>query len=82
LNLEAAVSYAQLVNVNAVQLGTMKRIKPNDDANSYLMHKVNGTQVGVGGSGARMPFDCAGATCLNATEINNLLTCINGGANP
>lgn len=82
LNLSAANSYGALVNVNASQLATMKRIKPNDVANSYLVHKVQGTHVGVGGVGGKMPPGCSGASCLSATELQAVKDWINAGAPP
>jgi hypothetical protein len=48
-------AYDNIVNVEAVELSSMDRIEPNDVANSYLIHKVEGTHRDVGGSGARMP---------------------------
>lgn len=82
LNLTAAVSYANLVNVNAFQLGSMKRIKPSDVAFSYLVHKVEGTQGTVGGSGGKMPQGCSGASCFSAAQIQAIKDWINAGAPP
>lgn len=47
--------YANLVNAPSIQVRTMMRIKPGDPSQSYLWHKVNGTQAEVGGSGQIMP---------------------------
>jgi len=77
LDLSSGVSYGNIFNVNSGELPSMKRIKPGDPANSYLLHKVNGTQGTVGGSGQRMPFGCSGASCLSAatrTAIENWIT--------
>jgi len=77
LDLSAGASYGNIFNVNSTQLPSMKRIKPGDPASSYLLHKVNGTQGSVGGSGSRMPFGCSGASCLSAatrTAIENWIT--------
>jgi len=57
----------------------MKRIKPNDVANSYLVHKVEGTQGAVGGSGGQMPLGCSGSSCLSAAQINDIKAWINLG---
>jgi len=82
LNLAAVSSHGNLVNVNSFQLPSMKRIKPNDVLNSYLVHKVEGTQASVGGSGQRMPFGCTGSSCLSLAQINNIKAWINSGAPP
>lgn len=80
LTLDAGVSYGELVNVNSTQLPSMKRIKPNDVANSYLIHKVEGTQASVGGSGQRMPL--TGPPFLSNTDIQKIKDWINQGAPP
>lgn len=79
LDLTAGNSYDLLVNVNSVELPSMKRIKPNDVAHSYLVHKVEGTQGTVGGSGGKMP---ASGCCLSAAQINDIKAWINAGAPP
>ena len=35
----------------------MNVVTPNDTANSYLWHKINGTHGKVGGKGGEMPKD-------------------------
>jgi Ca2+-binding RTX toxin-like protein len=62
LRLDAANSYANLVNVASSEVPSLKRIKPGDDDNSYLVHKIEGTQT-VGG---RMPLN---STPLSAANI-------------
>ena len=57
----------------------MDRIEPFDVPNSYLVHKVEGTQASVGGFGEQMPL--VGAA-LAATHINDIKTWINDGAPP
>jgi hypothetical protein len=80
MELTAGVSFNMIVNVNSHELPSMKRIKPNDVAHSYLVHKVEGTQGAVGGSGVQMPKGCSGATCLSAAQINDIKAWINAGA--
>jgi mono/diheme cytochrome c family protein len=82
LNLQAAVSYGNIVNVPSTQLPSMLRIKPNDTANSYLIHKVEGSQGNVGGSGGRMPQGCSVNTCLSGAQINAIKAWVNAGAPP
>ena len=79
LNLSAALAHAQLVNIAAQELGSMKRVTPNNTGQSYLYHKVEGDQTTVGGSGGTMPL---GQAQLNATQRNDIQTWINGGAQP
>jgi hypothetical protein len=49
--------YTNIVNAPSDDVPTMDRIEPFDTANSYLWHKINGTQNQVGGAGKRMPRD-------------------------
>lgn len=49
-------AYESLVNQDSVELPTMKRVQPGDPDKSYLIHKLEGTHVEVGGTGSRMPF--------------------------
>jgi hypothetical protein len=67
---------------NATELPSMQRGKPNDVANSYLSHKIKGTQASVGGIGDRMPRFCTGPSCLSAAEIATVDAWINSGAPP
>ena len=54
LALEPGVSYDELVNVPSEQ-SELLRVAPGDPEASYLLHKLRGTQVEVGGSGNAMP---------------------------
>lgn len=77
LNLSSAsASYAALVGVNSEQEpGSMKLVNPGDPDNSYLMHKLLGTQA----VGARMP-PTGGA--LTAAQIGQVRAWIQEGALP
>jgi parallel beta-helix repeat protein len=48
-------THTNIVNVIAPQHGTMDYVEPNDATMSYLMHKLDGTQVPAGGGGQQMP---------------------------
>ncbi|MBF0371147.1 MAG: VCBS repeat-containing protein [Magnetococcales bacterium] len=50
---------SELVNVLSVQVPTMNYITPFDMDQSYLWHKINGTQNAAGGYGVTMPKDWA-----------------------
>ena len=70
-------AYDNIVNVESVELSTMDRIEPGDAANSYLLHKLRGTQNDVGGSGQRMP---RGGPFLSAATINTIEDWVLAGA--
>jgi len=53
--LYSEVSYQYLVGVPSEE-STLKRVEPGDPERSYIVHKLNGTQVSVGGKGQPMPF--------------------------
>lgn len=55
LNLGRRDSHAALLS-GSTQAGAMPRVTPGDPTRSYLVHKLRGTQLEAGGSGARMPM--------------------------
>lgn len=79
LNLDATHSFSQVVNVSALELGTMFRVTPSNTGQSYMFHKIEGDQGNVGGSGQRMPI---GAPQLSAGDILNIQQWISTGALP
>ncbi len=78
-NLSVGQTFASVVNVPAVELSTMSRVTPGQPDNSYLVHKVQGTHVNVGGSGFQMPL---GRSPLTQTEIDLIRAWIEAGAQP
>lgn len=76
LNLEGD-GYDDLVNVGAFQ-APMQRVTPGSPEDSYLWHKLNGTQASVGGSGLDMPK----LDSLSNGEMTRIELWIIGGANP
>ena len=54
LNLLHDVAYDQIVNVNATQNASMKRVNPGNPEASYIVHKIEG-RAGI--VGRRMPFN-------------------------
>ncbi len=70
--------YANIVNAVSNDVATMDRIEPFDTANSYLWHKVNGTQNQVGGAGKQMPRD--GPPFLTVDQLALIEDWINTGA--
>jgi Ca2+-binding RTX toxin-like protein len=75
LRLDANNSFANLVNVNSRQVPSLKRVKPSDPDNSYLVHKIEGTAA----VGVRMP---AGRPPLSSTDISRIRQWISEGAEP
>jgi hypothetical protein len=64
------------VNVASTELPSMKRIHPGDKESSYLFHKIRGTHLSVGGSGARMPK--SGPPYLADADIDGIGAFIDG----
>jgi hypothetical protein len=77
LALEPANAYKNLVNVASTEAAALKRVAPGDPSHSYLLNKLNGTQVQSGGSGAQMPY---GAQPLAAGQISAIQQWIQAGA--
>lgn len=77
MDLSAGSSRASTVGVESVQNPGMDRIAPGDPDASYLVHKIQGTQAAVGGSGSRMP---KGLPALAPAEIDIIRDWIEDGA--
>jgi hypothetical protein len=54
MNLLHDAAYDQLVNVNATEVPTLKRVSPGNPEGSYIVHKIEGHPGIVG---RRMPFN-------------------------
>ena len=54
LNLGRRKSYASLIAASTT--APLPRVTPGDPEKSYLIHKLRGTHVDVGGSGTAMPI--------------------------
>lgn len=55
LSTDRGTTWQQLVNVPSRQVPSMNRVTPGEPEQSYLWHKLSGTHLDVGGSGATMP---------------------------
>lgn len=75
---DATASYEHLVDVVAFQ-APMKLVKPGDPDNSYLLHKLRGTQAAVGGSGVQMPMK---GELLSQDKVDLVAQWISEGAQP
>lgn len=76
MNLSSGQAYANIVNVPSNESGLL-RVKPSQPDSSYLVHKVQGTQGSVGGSGGQMPL---GGAPLSQAQINTIRQWIADGA--
>ena len=70
LQLTPDQAYANLVDVTSVQSPSLKRVKPFDSANSYLMKKLNGSGTSVMPPGGK----------LNKARIDSVAAWITRGA--
>ena len=75
--LAEGLAYDNIVGVAAAELPTMPRIQPGQPDASYLVHKLQGTHLTVGGTGSRMPL--GGAPVAQAT-IDRLRAWVAAGA--
>lgn len=74
MNLSSAqTTFAALVNVASVEVPTLLRVKPGDPDNSFVIHKIEGTQT----AGQRMP---AGGPFLDQATIDQVRAWIAAGA--
>jgi hypothetical protein len=71
----AAASYAALVGVVSVEVGTLQRVNTGNPNISYLVHKLEGTQT----VGDRMPL---GGPFLSQATIDQVRDWIEAGAAP
>jgi parallel beta-helix repeat protein len=72
--------YNNTVNVPATETASttmLDRIEPSSAANSYLMHKLDGTHIGAGGSGSQMPL---GGPFFSQADRDGIRAWINSGA--
>jgi hypothetical protein len=49
-------TFSNIVDVPSVEVPSLRRVRPFLPDSSYLVHKIQGTQAAVGGSGDRMPL--------------------------
>lgn len=76
MNLSAGAAYLNTVDVPSVQ-SSLDRIEPFSTADSYLIHKLQGTQASVGGSGSQMPRN---ASPLSEATIDMIRAWVRVGA--
>jgi len=76
--LTAAVSYGELIDVMSKTVPGIVQVKPGSTAESYLWHKVKGTQANVGGLGLQMPQ----GGMLSDDDLAKIEAWITAGAKP
>lgn len=78
-NLTAGHTFGNIVNVDSIEQPSLKRIKPGDPDNSYLIRKIEGA---AGISGSRMPQGCGGSSspCLDQATIDRIRSWVTQGA--
>lgn len=77
-SLKVGEAYGNLVGAASLQLPAMQRVKPGSLNESYVWHKLNDTQLEVGGSGLIMPSNIP----LTAEELDLFGRWIAAGAMP
>ncbi len=77
LDLNAGLSWGNLYGVAAGGLPSMNRVEPGNSGSSYVIHKLEGTQLTVGGQGDQMPLY---GPYLDAATIDMVRTWIDEGA--
>lgn len=75
---DAAEAHANLVDALATA-APLDRVEPGEVGQSYLVHKLNGTHLDVGGAGSMMPL---GAPMLPQSTIDLIVQWILEGAAP
>jgi hypothetical protein len=86
LDLTAGNIYANLVNVDSLEVPNMKRIKPFDLNNSYLYRKITGSHSSIPGpfqvSDSNFDSMPGGAVVPPGPDLQLIEDWINSGANP
>ena len=76
MNLSSGLMHSNTVNIPSNK-SSLDRIEPGQPDQSYLVHKIQGTQGTVGGSGVRMPF---GGAPLSQANIDIIRAWVADGA--
>jgi hypothetical protein len=76
-DLSVGRTFSSVVEVPSLEVPSLRRVRPFLPDSSYLVHKIQGTQASVGGSGDRMPLS---GGPLTEDEIAVIRAWIAGGA--
>jgi hypothetical protein len=77
MNLSSGQTHSNTVDVASNEVPGMDRIEPGQPDQSYLVHKIQGTQGSVGGTGGRMPL---GRTPLTQAQVDIIRAWVTAGA--
>jgi hypothetical protein len=77
MSLEAGRIFTDVVGIPSIQAPALLRIEPGRSDRSYVIHKIEGTQVQADGSGQQMP---PGGPYLSAEQIQLIREWIDQGA--
>ena len=77
-SLQEMEAYDNLVGMPSSELPSMKLVTPGNLDKSYLWHKLEGTQLDVGGTGVQMPVNRP----LDKSERDVIARWITDGAAP
>ena len=82
LNLDAKRAYAALVERKSSQASKMNLVAPGEPKLSYLLHKMRGTHLDIGGHGTRMPQEGSWGIhgSLSDAEVERVRRWIKAGA--
>lgn len=72
LNLQPSTAFQNLIDKPSTE-SKLKRVARGDPEQSYIVHKLRGTHVEVGGSGERMPM---GQEPLSQDQISKIIAWI------
>jgi hypothetical protein len=78
MGMDAATAYAAMVGVKATGAPMLDRVLAGDSTKSYIINKLEGTQLDVGGAGAQMPL----AGTITPDQIQTIKDWIDAGAKP
>eukprot|EP00808_Paulinella_micropora_P007235 g10461.t1 len=76
----ALVAYNSLVGVNSLELPSMQLVMPCQPDKSYLLHKLGGSHMTVGGFGSSMPPPSSGHAPASSEQFAEFVRWIKAGA--
>jgi len=79
LVLENGEAWTNLVNTDSTQ-APLKRVNPGIPAKSYLLNKLRGTHIPVGGSGQPMPYGSEASAGISVNSVELVERWISEGA--
>ncbi len=83
-SLEEGQAWSEIVDVSATQIPLFDRVEPGAPELSYLVHKLQGTQLELGGMGNQMPSHkrLEPTNALTDQELELIVRWVEDGALP